>query len=374
MLITLIASAALAQDCDPEALQTAVTEAAPASVARAFVDLAACDPAAAAKMAEGAFQKALTGSDGNDLVVAAIEVGAGDDARRWIEGQQSDERSGTIAGIGKACAESEAVQAFVVDAHADLGNHFWADRWYRSLADCRAPAIQELLNAEIADPSDDRTRFFGVLEVWARNLGGAAVPTLLELASTIENEEELTYVVNAFADAAQVGSLEGQAAEATAAAVAAIQTVAPHLPARAVEQARTTLTSLGAVDEADALAIHRFSEKVRDDGRLHWGVVVVEVATCKKGDTWLGVHTGSVNDAGRVWPDQVQAATDTALGAWTFDLADKCKGTQGLEVFLPHEPQTADEEAAWTAERLEELEERAAKKRVDTQEAPLALN
>ncbi len=374
MLIALISTAAFAQDCDSAALQTAVDEAAPASVSRAYVALAACDAEAAKEVAPAAFEKALTGTDGNALLVAAIEVGAGEDGRRWIEGQQSDERSSTIAGVGKACAESEAVQAFVVDAHQNLGNSFWADRWYRSLADCRVPAIQDLLNAEVADPSDDRTRFFGVLEVWARNLGGAAVPTLKELASTIENEEELTYVVNAFADAAQVGSLDGQDAEATTAAIAAINEVAPNLPARAVEQARTTLTSLGASTDADALVRYRFADKTREDGRLHWGVIAVEVATCKKGDTWLGVHTGSVNDVGTVWPDQIQGATDTALAAWTFELADKCKGTQSLEVYLPSEPQTADELEAWTKDQLEELEKRSAKKRVDVAEPPLALN
>jgi hypothetical protein len=373
MLLALI-STAIAQDCDSQALQAEVEAAAPASVARAYVALASCDGPAAKALASDAFAKALPGDDGNELVVTSIVVGAGDLARSWIEMLQSDERSRTIAGLGKACFDSEPVQGWIVDTHDTMGDDFWTDRWYRSLADCRVPVIQDLLHAEIENPSDNRTRFFGVLEVWARNLGGASVPTLQELATSITNEEELTYVVNAFADAAQVGSLAGQDAEVTAQAIVAINAIAPQLPPRAIEQARITLTSLGADSDADALVKYRYAHKAHEDGRLHWGVIAVEVATCKKGDTWLGVHTGSVHDAGTVWPDQIEAATDIALSAWDFELADKCKGTQGLEVFLPSEPQTAEELAAWTTERLRDLESRVAKKRVDTSEDPLALN
>lgn len=377
MMIALLAAlspTAAAQDCNVYELQTALVEATPHGVAAAFVALADCDAAAASRVVGTAFDKVLAGEGGNTVVIKAIEIGAADAARSWLDGLQSDERSKTISAIGDACQDSEAVAAFLVETHGLLGEDFWTDRWYRSLAECRAPGIQSLLQEAIDAGSDDRTRFFGVLEVYSRNLGAGAIPTLESLAGELESAEELTYVINAFADAAQVGSLEGQDPEVTKAAVAAINALAPELPAQALDQARTTLTSLGDEASANALSAWRYADRMRDDGKLHYGLIAVETATCKKGDTWLGLHSGEAVEGGALWPDQIQAAAEAAVESqWTFELAKKCKGTAEITVLMTELP--GDEAAIqeWADEQLKELREREVKKLLEYSPAPLAL-
>ena len=286
---------------------------------------------------------------------------------------QSDERSGTIAALGGACDSNEAVGPFLTETAQVLGEDFWEDRWYRSLAECREASVQGLLANEIANPSENRTRFFGVLEVYSTNLGAQAIPTLEGLLSTVEGEEELTYVVNAFADAAHVGHVDGQDPEVTVQAVAAIVKAAPPLPTKAVEQARTTLTSLGAEEEADKLAVVRYAD-VLAEGSLSYGLVVLEAPEgCKKDAVWLGVHTGVATTT--MWPDQAHAAIEgAATGGWEYGLAKKCKGTPAFEVILSDEPLDGAGLDAWYEEQQKELLKRKSDKRVDTvEETPIAL-
>jgi hypothetical protein len=202
----------------------------------------------------------------------------------------------------------------------------------------------------------DRTRFFGVVEVYARNLGKDAIPTLERLLSELENEEELTYVVNAFADAAQVGGLEGQNVETTQLAVAAIVGMAPQLPPKAIEQARTTLLSLGAEAEANALAGARYQDRMVD-GKLQYGVVVVETAVCKKGNQMVGVHMGVLEEAGHAWPDQITAQVDGASYSWEYDMAAsrKCKGTSQNTVFITSQPVTGEDLQSFFDEKRQEV-------------------
>ena len=97
---------------------------------------------------------------------------------------EPDERGRTIAFLGKACKDEEALQGFFTRAHNDLGEQFWQERWHKGLSDCRADSIQEILTKAVADEGlqKDQTRFFTVLEVYARNLGNKAIPTISALA------------------------------------------------------------------------------------------------------------------------------------------------------------------------------------------------
>jgi len=382
MILLWTALASPAHACDAAALRADVVSASPQGVANAFVALADCDADNAASIAGQALDKVLSGDAGNKLVIRAVEVGAGDEARDWIGGLQSDERSRTIAAVGGACSGDDgtvnaAISRFLVETHDQLGEDFWKERWYRSLADCREPGIQALLKAQIEkDPGRDYSRFAGVLEVYARNLGGDAVPTLVTLGVKAGDDAEmLTYIVNAFADAAQVGSLDGQDAAATAAAVKAITGMAASLPAQALDQARTTLLSMGAEAESSAMAGHRYAAEKRDDGKLHYGLIAVETATCKKGDTQIGVHVGEAVEPGNKWPDQVHEGIQAAVeSGWSFEVASKCKGQGSVEVLLTDLPM-GDTAAvdAWVKEQLREIDKREAKKRFDFEESALAL-
>lgn len=345
MLTVLLAlSTASAQDCNTKTLKAGLAESTPTGVPVAFNAMAECDAALAAKSAPQALEKVLPGKEGNQVLVTAVKVGASEPAMAYIKGLQSDERSRAVASLGTACNGNEQVSGFLTSAAESLGDEFWTDRWYRSLTECRNDEVQALLQSEVDKPEHDQTRFFGVVEVYARNLGKDAIPTLKRLLGELQNEEELTYVVNAFADAAQVGSLEGQDAETTQLAVAAIVEMAPALPPKAVEQARTTLLSLGAENEANSLGGVRYKDRMVD-GKLQYGVVVVETATCKKGDQMVGVHLGVLEEAGNAWPDQVAAQVDGASYGWEYNLAAdrKCKGTSQNTVFITKQPVTGED-------------------------------
>ncbi len=345
MLTVLLAlSTASAQDCNTKALKAGLAESTPTGVPVAFNAMAECDAALAAKSAPQALEKVLPGKEGNEVLVTAVKVGASEPAMSYIKGLQSDERSRAVASLGTACNGNEQVSAFLTSAAESLGDEFWTDRWYRSLTECRNDEVQALLQSEVDKPEHDQTRFFGVVEVYARNLGKDAIPTLKRLLGELQNEEELTYVVNAFADAAQVGSLEGQNAETTQLAVAAIVEMAPALPPKAVEQARTTLLSLGAEAEANSLGGVRYKDRMVD-GKLQYGVVVVETATCKKGEQMVGVHLGVLEEGGNAWPDQVAAQVDGASYGWEYNLAAdrKCKGTSQNTVFITKQPVSGED-------------------------------
>jgi hypothetical protein len=316
----------------------ALTDAGPSAAAKAFSELAACDPAAANKAAPDAFKKVLAGEAGDAALVAAIGVGSGEVARGWITAMEPDDRSRTISQLGHACT-SPGVPQFFFDTQKSLGDKFWSERWYRGLTDCREPAVQDLLRARIAEPGGDRTLFFGVMEVFSRNLGKDAIPTLKAAVLAEKDPEVATYIVNAFADAAGVGRPGGADPESVKLAVAALDEVAPSLPPRAVDQARTTLLTLGAEADSDKLAIVRYKDVMQASGGLLYGVAATEIATCKKGDVRMVFHHAQVNEGGHTWPDQVAERIAPAVTAgFKLDLATSCKGTGTVENASPPAP------------------------------------
>ena len=97
MLLSVVLSLALplaaAEDCDAKALAAEVAEASNLMAPDKFAELAACDAAAANKIAAKEMPRFLGGAEGNRAVVAAIQIGATDPAVAWIDGLQSDERA-----------------------------------------------------------------------------------------------------------------------------------------------------------------------------------------------------------------------------------------------------------------------------------------
>lgn len=355
---------ALAEDCSASELRKQIAASTPARVALVYAELAQCSPADAKRQTKAVFDRMLTGSEATSALLAAIELDQGPMVLDWVGKLRSDERSSAVKAIGAACPNSEPTASFLAGAHETLGNAFWDDRWYRSLATCRHESIQELLSEEVNEPSSNRGRFFGVLEVYARNLGAESIDKLLELAGEIQDPEELTYVVNAFADAAQVGALEGQDMATTKTAVEALISLVPTLDGMPLEQARTTLESLGALDDAARVPALRYSDLLWNDLRLHYGVVALETARCKNGKVRLGIHTGSAIEKGVRFPSAIGGIAPEAISfAWVFGLADKCKGRQTLEYFVSEMPVATPEEIqAFHEQILKDIETRAATK------------
>jgi hypothetical protein len=376
--LLLLIAPSFAQDCDSRALSKKITEASPVGVASVFEDLAACDSKKALRSAPEAFGRMIWTDRSVGALVAAIGLGQTDLVRDWIGQLRSDERSSAVAALGAACASKESVADFLVESHTVLGEKFWSQRWYRALSECRFESVQTLLTEAVDEVAGDRGRFLGVLEVFARNRGVGAVEKITALLQANEDEELAVYLVKTFADAAQVGSAEGQDAEATQAGVAAILQLAPGFSIRTLKQAQTTLLGMGAEAESKALAGTHFGHLMWDDGLLHYGLVAVETARCKGGKkTKMGVHTGALTEVGHRFPPVVKRESMAATqAAWAMTLSEKCKVDQVLEVFVSEKPlATADELAAWNQSQQETLGDRVVKKTLEfAEETPVHLD
>lgn len=350
----LIAKPAAAGTCDEQI--TALGEASPTQVAVKWLDVVQCDGEEAKAQFGDASERMLAGEDANRAMAAAIGLGLTEEVDGLIDALQSDQRSAAIASLGEKCKEDPAVEQYFVARHKGLGESFWEQRWYRGLADCRTDGIQSLLSDEVARVSaaniEDTTQFFSLLETYARNLGGQAIDPLTSLAKTITNEETLSYIVNSYADAAQVGSVDGIDLDTADKAVQAIVGLGPDLPTRAVMQARTTLQALGADRESDKFAAHRWRDRLGADG-YSYAATAIELVTCKNGKTQAYFHHAPFTEAGNQWPEQiVPLLEDKLVFEWGLDAAERCKGSGESSFAMPSEP-FADDDArdAWLTEQ-----------------------
>lgn len=374
----LLLSAAHAQApaaCDAKSLGAALTAAAPIEAPRAFAALAACDSKAAKAAAKAAFPRFLSGEDTDRALVLALKLGEGATAAAWIDAQLPDERSRAIAGLGQACKDDPAVQAWFVERRATLGDAFWSQRWYRALATCPADSVQALLWSELDKGAGaDRARYFGVLQTAASGSGAAAVPKLTALLGAATDAEIQSQIVQAYGLAAGLGSITGLNPALAEQGAAAIVAAAPRLQPKAVDQARLTLGGLGAESAADGLVVSRYKDRVQPDGGLLYGAVAVEDAVCKGDKPQQRVHVAAVRDPGRTWPDQLADKVKGAVdGVWALDLPTRCKGTGTTTWALSPEP-LADEAAlkAWADAALKAAAKPGVKAvRID--EAPLKI-
>jgi len=344
LLTYLLTQPAFAEECDAKPLISQLEESTPISSAKAYLALTACDEAAGKEHTAAAFEKILSGSEANEAMVAAIRLGEGEPVNTWLAALRPDERSRAINYLGKTCSSEETVQQFFADAHANLGERFYGDRWHRGLSNCRAKPIQDLLVSAIEDKQlrQDGTRFFNVLEIYARNLGNKAIPTISALAQTTKDEEQLTYLVNTFADAANVGGEAGVNPVASKSAIAAISQLGPILPPQAIEQARQTLMSLNAEEQADELAAYRWKERM-EDGVYQYAVTALETAECKNGKTFAYLHYAAFTEPGKMWPEQLQEHIgEKLIFEWELTGAEKCKGTGEHTFVVVKEPFSDD--------------------------------
>lgn len=344
MLVTLALLAGTAHaGCDAKALTKALAESVPATVPANYLALAACDPAAAKKLATSRLKMMPANDEAAQAAIVAIEAGSGTDVRTWLVDLVVDERSRMVKALGSSCTAHPAVGDFFVAAKDALGEKFWADRWYRGLTECRAPSVQTLLgealeSSPISRSSRNRSPFFSLVEVYARNVGLGAIDTLQGYLAAPKDEEESTVLLTAFGDAANVGGTAGTNPEVATAATAAIVELAPKLSDRALARARDVLNGLGAEAEASGLARWAFDDAWTDAGYTY-GVAAIEDVTCKNGQQRAFLWLGTVPSDGASWPDQIAAGLDARVAAgWPSDAAAKCKGTAKRTTKLSERP------------------------------------
>ena len=344
MWTLLLLGLSFAGDCDVAALQTSLDEASPIAVPRANVALAKCDPSIAKTQAKSALSKTLAGSDANEAVLVALKAGAEDEVRAWLKSIEPDQRSRTIKYLGLNCKESKQVSDFFVVSHDLLGTTFWKERWHRGLTDCRNDDIQHLLTSALDDEyvgrnARARDKFFAFLEVYARNLGEAALPLLHELVTETKEVREQSLLLSIYADAANVGGVDGVNPDVAAKAVSQIMAMGPDLSPEVIDQARDTLTALGSPELASTFAKYRWPERLVD-GKYHYQVAAQEFVVCKNEKKYANFHFGELIEAGNLWPNEIEEMLPATLTeSWELDsMSSKCKGQLSIKVSLIPEP------------------------------------
>ena len=366
---------ASAQDFNCAATFRGLNDATPMQIGQMYVDLVNnCSAGQAARATATTFAKAIPNDGGRAAAVAAVRIGQSEAVVTWINGQQPDDRAKIIGDLGEACAEEEKIQDFFIASAASMGDDFWNGSWYRGLDTCTVTPIQDLLWSELDKGiGSDRTRFFSVLGVYARSAGAAAVPQMVELINRAGDDEEAQVnILSAFADAAQVGSVEGTDQATAQRATRAISNLAPSLSQKGVEQARITLNALGSEIESDALAAVRYADLQQENGFV-WGVVVSETAPCKAGKRLTQrLHWSRVIDPGTTWADQALDKVQSSVEvAWALDLAERCSVEGEITYHVSPLPFAGDDELqAWAVETMDSLENGDAKKvfRIEHQE------
>ncbi len=339
LIAALLLSAPAHAGCDAE--MTALNEATPVSTAGAWNKLAACDAGAAHRAAKDSLGKILADDQAYTAISTMVGMGITDDVTTWIQAQEAGHRSKAIASLGDNC--SEPIEDYLLTLPDALGDDFWKQRWYRGMSGCTGEDtiiwLGTQLDAAASNAGVDDTRFTGLLGVYARNAGAEAIPKLVEVAGVVQTDERKGYVVSAFADAAHVGSEKGMDGDAALKGTTAIIELAPTLGTRGVENARATLTSLGAQANADGMAQFRWPDRY-DGGTYGYAVAVRELTTCKNGKKAGTLHWATFTEPGGHWPDQLEAILKAKLETeWELgSFAKKCKGTPTISYHVPTEP------------------------------------
>lgn len=360
-LALLLSTPTLAQDCDVRSLSRQLKDAPPIRIADHFLALAECDDGAARRVAKATVPRILPGDRAAAALVEAAHLGAETAVREWLDRSEPDVRSRTIDAIGRRCeADPDKVSAFLVSSADALGDAFWEQRWYRGLGSCPTEPVRALLTQGLDHPKvgrdvRPRTPFYGVLEVYARNLGAQALPTLTELVSAPHDDRDAVTLVNAFADAGGAAEREPDPSRREAAAQALIQAV-PGMPREAVERARGVLNALQAPDQASSIARHAWPQAWND--AYTWAVALTEVVTCRNGKVDVYLYTGLARDEQGRWPDEIlPRLEDAARAAWPVDGAARCRGTSTFELATPGVPVTQEAAQTFLQERRAGLDD-----------------
>lgn len=361
LVLSLLIPIADAAPCNTRALRAQIVSGSPAEAGEAFVTLADCNAPEARRQARPAFNRMVDADTAKDAVVAAVKLGVSDVVREWLDSQLPDVRSRAISNLAKVCGSEPAIAKMFTDAYRELDAKFFEDRWHRGLTTCREPGVQAVLQEALDHPdvgrnTRNRAQFVGLLEVYARNLGADALPTLRSYLEDPRDEEEAALVITTLGDAADVGGVDGANPEAAKAIRDMISDLAPNLPTRALERARGVLTSLKFTSEASALAKHRWAD--RFNGTYQYGVATIEDVTCKNGKQRVVVHLGKATEAGNRWPDELIGDVEAAArNTWSYDAARKCKGTAEVSFIFSQEPIANDQAVKlWQQQQAEEAQ------------------
>jgi|GEM_PF-3211763 len=386
MLLIASMQVVFAQDteCTVESIEKASTEIVQVrgdAAAEAFHQLALCDAAVAEKFVATTVPTFNPNAVGYMAAGDAILVGGTESVMKWHKTLDVGEQKGLLRELGNRCQKEETIQQLFLDVAENQTEVFWSSRYYQYLTDCRVKSLQTLMLDQYAKGIEQgRTQYFSVMSAMARNLEGAAIS---HLKSDLEKAEDGEVQINVIASIFEAidENNENHAddkkliQEVAGLGIQAISENAERLQPEALLQARTVLTSLEAEAEADELAGHMYKVYQQPSGQYMWGLVVVENATCKKGNKKQRIYMSSILETGTNWADQLPEQIEDAVAVqWEMDLAKRCKGTGTVEYIITELP-IANQDAlqVWLQEKRDEKLNTEIKKPVLLVKDPLKI-
>lgn len=364
ILSFVFSSIGLAQECDTKSLVSSLQESVGDSAAEAFVALHKCDAKQAKKFVVATVPKLYASEIGYQAIEIAIDAGADPQVSTWLQEQLPDERKQALRYLGKSCQSNKQVEEFFLEQSIALGDTFWQQGWYLPLANCSTPEVTKMLADALSRENQSKSVYFNVLSTYARAGKGEAVPLLDKELSKASDEETQTRLIDAFADAAQVGSVNGVDRTVTSVAAEAIIKHGQNFSVGAIEKSRIILNSMDEEAFADEMAAFRYKEFVQPNGSLIWGVIVAENAKCKNGKEKQVLHFAKVLDPRKnTWSDQLADKVDASVdGLWRMDLAKRCKGEGENVLFVSDRPFASEKDLLqWRDAKLEEVKNQSLK-------------
>lgn len=337
-----------AQSCDAKGLAKTLGAARGDAVPPAYAALAACDAKAAKAQSKTALNNFKDGAAAGDMAVSVAKVGSYAELRAWLNAKPPETKEKVAGALAGACNADANVAGWYIDSAKIEKDKFWTNGTWQSLGSCHQPAIQTLLLSEIGKPAKDREMWFGIAEVYAQNAGGDSIGVLGAFLPALSDASEARRMLAVLGEAAKSGG-----PSAAAAAASAIEAAVPTLPRELLPDVRKQLESLGAQDAANRLALIYYKDALHSDGKLHYGVVAIEAANCKKGRKETRVHIGEGVDPIGQWPDQVAGSFRYLVkGNWPTTLAKECKGGGSTDVVVSPEPLSPGDLSAWQSEQV----------------------
>ena len=332
------------------------------AAAEAFHQLALCDASVAQKFVSTTVPTFHPNAVGYMAAGDAVLVGGAESVMKWHKTLDVGEQKGLLRELGNRCQKEDAIQQLFLDIAGNGTDEFWSSRVYQYLTDCRVESLQTLMLEQYAKGMDQGSaQYFSVMAAMARNLEGAAIP---HLKADLEKSEDAEVQVNLIATIFEAVDENNEnhaddkqmTQEVAGVGVQAIYEHAGKLQPEALLQARTVLDSLEAEAEADELAGYMYKAHQQPDGQYMWGLLVVENATCKKGNKKQRIYMSSILETGTNWADQLPEQIEDAVAVqWEMDLAKRCKGTGDVEYIISELPiVNSDALQVWLQEKRDE--------------------
>jgi hypothetical protein len=292
-----------------------------------------------ARTDEGVASVFLAAIEGDTWGVVGTSLGKLPARATNAEGEEIDLRGAIAMRLGESCGEHPKVAAFLQDAHTSLKTadfQPWTDAWLA----CESDSLRTYTAAQVAAPpaASFDERYTTLVDVYAKQLGTAALPTLATAAiQAATSGGPYDALLAAMSSTARNESGRKALAEALVGIARKVD------PARAT-RIGFTLAENNAEEAAASLLPAIYADRVQKSGGFLYGAAAVESGTCDGTKTAV-LHVAQVTEPGKIW--SVGPAVEAPLRAAKPRLKG-CEGAAAWPVLTSPTPlATADDVEAW---------------------------